>query len=130
MKRWTYLAIGFVVQLAGVAVVTGQVVTHGPVVGGVTSSGTKIFTRLDNTASIQVRYGTDPALQSYSTSSTLKPKLKSDFTGITTLSSLTPDTTYYLNPVVNGVPQLSTPYPSFKTFPAQGSVRDFSFVVL
>ncbi len=122
--------IGFVVQLAGVEFVSGQVLTHGPVVGGVSSSEAKVFVRTDKTANIQLRYGTDPNLQSYSTSGTLKSKVKGDFTEIIALTSLTSETTYYLNPVVNGIPQLSAPYPSFKTFPPQASSRDFSFAVL
>jgi alkaline phosphatase D len=130
MKKWTCLVIGFVVQLAGVEFMSGQVLTHGPVVGGVSASEAKVFVRTSQAASIQLRYGTDPNLQSYSTSSTLKSKLKSDFTGMITLTSLTSETTYYLNPVVNGTPQLSAPYPSFKTFPPQDSARDFSFAVL
>src|SRR6476660_6565189 len=113
MKKWACLVIGFVVQLAGVEFMSGQVLTHGPLVGGVSSSGAKVFVRTSQAANIQLRYGTDPNLQSYSTSDTLKSKLKSDFTGMITLTSLASETTYYLNPVINGTPQLSAPYPSF-----------------
>jgi alkaline phosphatase D len=32
--------------------------------------------------------------------------------------------------VINGTPQLSAPFPSFKTFPPENTTRDFNFVVL
>jgi alkaline phosphatase D len=131
MKKWICLIIaGLVMQLAGSGFVWGQVLTHGPVVGGVTASTATVFVRTDKAGGIQVRYGTDPNLQSYSTSGTLRTKSKSDYTEMVALSGLTPEATYYLNPVVNGVPQLSAPYPSFKTFPPPVSARNFSFAVL
>jgi alkaline phosphatase D len=109
---------------------SGQTLTHGPVVGGVTSEGATVFVRTDKGAAMQLRYGTDPNLQTFSTSTTVRSKVQSDCTGMIALNSLTPETTYYVNPVINGVPQFSSPFPSFKTFPAEGSTRDFSFVVL
>jgi hypothetical protein len=41
----------------------GQVLTHGPVVGGVTSSSANVFVRTDQAASVVLWYGTDPNLQ-------------------------------------------------------------------
>lgn len=117
-------------QLFGIALISGQTLTHGPVVGGVTSSTAKIFIRTSQNASVQIRYGTDPTLQSYSSSATSTTTGTSDFTKTISLSGLSAETTYYLNPVINGAPQLSAPFPSFKTFPPRNSARDFSFVVL
>jgi len=55
----------------------------------------------------------------------------SDFTAIIPLDGLTAETTYYLNVLVNGVPQFpSQPFPFFTTFPPAGAARDFHFVVL
>jgi alkaline phosphatase D len=54
----------------------------------------------------------------------------SDYTLIVPLTSLLPETNYYVNVTVNGVPQLSSPFPSFTTFPPQDSVRNFKFVYL
>src|SRR5689334_16133691 len=130
MKKWMSLVIGCVLQFAGVELISGQVLTHGPVVGGVSSSGATVFVRTDKTANIQLRYGTDPTLRTYSTAGTVKSKSQSDFTGMIALTGLSSETTYYLNPVVNGVAQLSAPFPSFKSFPPENSTRDFSFVVL
>ena len=50
-----------------------------------------------------------------------------DFTKIIPLTSLTAETTYYMNVIVNGVPQsASPPYPSFTTFPSSGTSRTFN----
>jgi len=109
----------------------GQVLTHGPVVGGVTASDANVFVRTDQAASIMLRYGTDPNLDTYQVSETYETSSEDDFTKIIPLSGLLPEATFYLNVVVNGVPQLaSTPYPQFMTFPETGTSRNFKFVVL
>ena len=106
------------------------VLTHGPVVGGVTDTAAKVFLRTDQTAFVQVRYSTDPTFTSYSTSDRLTTDATSDFTRIIPLNNLTSETKYYLDVTVNGVPQLTSPYPYFATFPPAGSSRNFTFLVL
>jgi len=81
-------------------------------------------------ATVEVRYSTDPTFATYLTSDAFDTDPASDFTKIISLASLTAETTYYLDAVVNGVPQLAAPYPSFATFPASGSSRNFQFLVL
>jgi len=129
-KTFKNRAVCIFVQLVGAGFLSAQTLTHGPVVGGVTSSTANVFVRTDKNARVQIRYGTDPNLLTYSTSATSTTNMTSDFTKVISLSGLSPEAIYYLNPVVSGVPQLSAPFPSFKTFPAQNSTRDFSFVVL
>ena len=124
------LASWLAIQIAA-GFALAQVLTHGPVVGGVTASDAKVFIRTNTTASVTLRYGTDPALQTYLVSDPVATNESSDFTAIIPLTGLAPETILYLNVVVNGVPQfLSQPYPSFATFPPDGSARDFKFVVL
>jgi len=110
--------------------VLGQSLTHGPVVGGVTASNANVFLRTSAQATVLLRYGTDPNLTSFAESSAFETSYDSDFTKIVPLTGLAAEQTYYLNPVVNGVPQLSAPYPSFATFPEDGSSRTFKFIVL
>lgn len=108
-----------------------QVLTHGPVTGGVTSSTANVFVRTDQDASVTLRYGTDPNLATYQESAAFTTSSESDFTKTVPLSGLTAEMTYYLLPTVNGVAQLTAPpYPFFKTFPESGTSRDFKFVVL
>ena len=113
------------------ALAFGQVLTHGPVVGGVTSSNANVFVRTDQAASVVLRYGTDPNLQTYLVSGTFQTSSSNDFTKIIPLASLSAQTTFYINVVVNGTSQFaSPPYPSFTTFPSRGTSRNFKFVVL
>ena len=119
-----------VAQVITAGLALGQVLTHGPVVGGVTASDANVFVRTDDVATVEVHYGTDPNLSTYSTSQAFITDPASDFTKIIPLADLTAETTYYLDVAVNAVPQLAAPYPSFTTFPPRGSARNFSFIVL
>jgi len=115
-------------MLAGFA--SGQVLTHGPVVGGVTDTDARVFVRTDQVATVEVHYGTDPNLGTYLTSEAFDTDPASDFTEVIPLADLTAETIYYLDVAVNGVPQFAVPYPSFTTFPPSGSSRNFTFLVL
>ena len=108
-----------------------QVLTHGPVVGGVTDSGGNVFLRTDQAATVKLQYSTDPDFATFSLSESRTTSATSDFTANVPLTSLSAETTYYLRVLVNGVLQSSAPpYPSFKTFAPIGTSRSFSFVVL
>ena len=123
--------IWILVQIMTAGLAFSQVLTHGPVVGGVTSSSANVFVRTDQAASVVLRYGTDPNLQTYRVSGAFQTRAPNDFTKIIALSSLPAQTTIYINVVANGVSQFaSPPYPSFTTFPSNGTSKDFNFVVL
>jgi phosphodiesterase/alkaline phosphatase D-like protein len=101
--------------------VSAQVLTHGPVVGGVTSSEARVFVRTNVAANVALCYGTDPNLYACQVSQSFQTKSAHDFTRIIPLSGLSPESRVYLNVVVNGVPQFPyPPYPSFATFPPDG----------
>src|SRR4051812_37501264 len=112
------------------AVGADPILALGPVVGGVTASGANVFVRTDQAASVAVRYTTRPDFNNYKTSVTFTTDETSDFTKIIPLTDLAPDKIYYLDVEVNGVAQLGSAYPSFKTFAVAGSQRDFRFIVL
>src|SRR5262245_11260794 len=125
------LALTTASHLALTGMLSGQILTHGPVVGGVTDSEAKVFIRTDQAATVAIQYSIDPDLQSPAVSPSVVTNEASDFTTIIPLSGLTADTSYYLNVLVNDVPQFSVaPYPVFTTFPPAGSSRDFNFAVL
>ena len=117
-------------QIMTAGLTFGQVLTHGPVVGGVTESSANVFVRTDQEASVALWYGKDPNLGTHLVSGTFDTSSTNDFTKIIPLTSLTVETTYYMNVVVNGAPQSSAPYPSFKTFARGGTSRTFKFIVL
>ncbi len=118
-------------QLMTAGLTFSQVLTHGPVVGGVTASEANIFIRTDQQTSVALQYGTDPNLGTYLVTGTFQTNSTNDFTKIIPLATLSTETTYYINVLVNGVPQfVSPPHPYFTTFAPKGTSRDFSFVVL
>ncbi len=106
------LASWLALQLVITTLVEAQVLTHGPVVGGVSASDARVFVRTNTTASVTLRYGADPDLRTYLVSEAVTTDASSDFTAIISLSGLAPETALYLNVVVSGAPQfLSPPYP-------------------
>ena len=129
-RSFVVFSLSTIVLLVTAGLALGQVLTHGPVVGGVSAAKAQIFVRTDQAAGVLLRYGTNPNLNHYMVSQAFPTSATSDFTKTIPLANLSGETTYYLNVVVNGVPQLTPPYPSFTTFPAIGSARSFSFVVL
>ncbi len=106
------------------------VLTHGPVVGAVTSDSAKVFVRTSRAATVQIRFGTDRSLAQAQQSTRLTTKEEGDYTQQITLWPLKPSTTYYLDVLVGGRPQLARQRPSFTTFPAQNAAQDFTVVVL
>ena len=110
MKIRTYAATFWVVaQVITAGLALGQVLTHGPVVGGVTDSSANVFVRTDQNARVALWYGTDPNLGTHLVSERFPTSFVNDFTKIIPLASLTAETTYYINVVVNGVPQSASP---------------------
>lgn len=104
--------------------------THGPVVGAVTSNSARVFVRTGRAASVRIQYSTASDLQDAETSAVVSTQPDSDFAGQVPLAGLEADTRYYMNILVNDAPQLPPPYPTFKTFPVAGSAKDFKFVIL
>jgi len=110
----------FCIFVASTIPVAAQKLTHGPVVGGVTTSTANVFVRTNTSTTVALVYGTDPNLVSALTTSPLKTLGPSDFTKIIPLSGLTAETRYYVNVKVNGVSQFNPPYPTFTTFAPAG----------
>lgn len=106
------------------------VLTHGPVVGGVTGSQAKIFIRTNQGASVKIEYSPDPNFLNSITTGSFQTSSTTNFTTIISIQALSPQTTYYLNVYVDEVPQFFSSYPSFKTFPATTDPQSFKFVML
>jgi alkaline phosphatase D len=126
-----FVSVLVLAQMMTRSLALGQVLTHGPIVGGVTASNANVFVRTDQPASVVLRYGTDPNLETYLVSGTFQTSSSNDFTKIIPLAGLSAQAIFYMNVVVNGVSQFAArPYPSFMTFPSSGTSRNFNFVVL
>ena len=130
LKVFSLLAMATALQLFTLPGMNASTLTHGPVFGGVTPDAANVFVRTSQSATVQLRYGTDPNLTDASLSTSFTTGADADFTKIIPVSGLAAETTYYVNVLVDGVAQKTAPYPSFATFPPDGSSRDFKFVVL
>ena len=125
------IGLVFLLSLTSAGAAVAASVTHGPVVGGVTARQARVFIRVDAIADVQLRYSRDAAFSEFETSSVVQPTDDTDFTAIIPLSGLRPRTTYYLDVLVDDVPQFSSPYPSFRSFPADSTgPQNFRFVIL
>lgn len=112
------------------AAAVSRVLTHGPVVGAVTDTQARVFVRTDRDAEVRLRYGRARDLNDGIDSDAQQTSGEHDWTAILPLANLQPDTVYFLDVLVDGVPQLKRPYPRFKTFPPQGTPTSFKFLIL
>ena len=89
MKLFTRtLAFWLAIQIVAIGFAEAQMLTHGPVVGGVTASDAKVFVRTDTTASVTLRFGIDPNLQTYLVSDSVTTNEADDFTATISLDRL------------------------------------------
>jgi alkaline phosphatase D len=114
------------------AVPTGAApsLTHGPLVGAVKENSARVFARTNQAAQVAIQYGVQPGLNDAVTTPAQQTSPAHDFTTLVSLQSLSPATTYYLNVLVGGKPQLTAPYPKFKTFPAPDTAAPLKWVML
>lgn len=104
--------------------------THGPLAGAVTDTAGMVWARTNQAAQVKVRYSTDAALAHGTESEAMTSSAASDFTTNVKITNLAAEQTYYYNVLVDGVAQLASPYPHFKTFAPRGQATPFQFVIL
>jgi alkaline phosphatase D len=114
------LAQVFAIQAAD----TSHVITPSASVSDTTA---RIAFGPDAAGTVAVKYSANADLSSATTTSGLAVDSSTDFTGSKDITGLSPATTYYYTPVVDGTPQFSSGYPKFTTLPAAGSPAQFSF---
>lgn len=103
--------------------------THGPIVGGVTHNSATIWLRFSaGPSDVVVRYGTDPEMIQYSEIDAVAPNRKDHIVKIV-ISELIAGTDYYLQVLVDDVPQLSVPN-QFRTAPMPGDDNSRTFLFL
>ena len=84
----------FLVLFALGAALPAAEVTHGPMLGRLTSTTVAVWARTAGPAEFQVRYGTNPTDLSQ-TSAAVRTLLENDNTGVAELTGLEPYTTYF-----------------------------------
>jgi alkaline phosphatase D len=96
-----------------------QYITHGPVIGAVTSTSCKIYLRTASPAELKLQWNDSSFVTGYTDTTR-------DKSVILQLSNLLPDTKYSFNVFVNG--KQDTVKGSFRTFPKEGQRGDYTFV--
>jgi alkaline phosphatase D len=124
------VAVALLALLSSASLGLASSASHGPIVGGVTTSSANVFVRTDVSATVTLRYGTDPTLTTFLTTTPVVTDVNNDFTKIIPLSGLNAETPYYLDVQVDGVSQFASPFPTFTTFAPPDTERTFKFVVL
>lgn len=109
---------------------TAAVLTHGPIVGAVTPTEAQVWIRTSSQASVAIEYSAHPDLADAFVTEPIQTDPVHDFAAKFALGTLLPDTEYWLNVRVNGTAQLSSPFASFKTFPATKDSTAFQFAIL
>lgn len=106
-------------------------VTHGPIVGGVTSESAVIFLRTSAEADVRIVASTSPDFSPPRVFSSMTTALaENDSTVHTQLTDLEPGTTYYYTALVGLRPAILPGPPRFQTAPEGEAPLDFSFGVL
>ena len=104
---------------------SAQTITHGPMIGGITENGARIYIRTNQAIDFSLEYSADSLFTSYeSIGSATDAAL--DSSKIVTLSSLIPSTDYYFRYRINGIVQNANGH--FKTFPPVGIAEHLVFV--
>ncbi|MGD9899622.1 MAG: alkaline phosphatase D family protein [Calditrichaceae bacterium] len=105
-----------------------QAVTHGPVVGGVTSQSAVFVIRVDEAAVIQLQLSKNLSFSPSILSTASYADISTDFFGKVTVADLSAATQYYYRPVINGITVENAAVRSFRTFPPPGSPAEFKFL--
>ncbi len=132
----TAIRAGMFVVLASLLGLVGQahadtnaILTHGPVIGGVTSNSAVVFVRTDRTATVNIRYALTPNLLQHQVSPDAVTTEQTDRTVLIPLTGLGANSIYYLNVLVDGQPAPDSAA-QFKTFPPAGTPARLTFAVL
>jgi phosphodiesterase/alkaline phosphatase D-like protein len=99
--------------------------THGPLLGAVTDTGVKIFSRTTQQAFSKVIYKKSSDTD-FNSSGTVNTIAGNDYTATIALSGLAPNTSYDYHLVINGAIAATS---TFKTLPVADQPAKFSFAV-
>jgi len=106
------------------------VVTHGPIVGGVSDSTAVVFVRSSSAASVSILYSTDPSFEvDLHSSSIAQATAEADFTAQVGIRDLKASTTYFYKVLLSGNVQELAIEHRFTTAPPPEAIVDFDFAV-
>ena len=102
--------------------------THGPVVGGVTSQSATFVLRVDAAADVSVELAMNKDFSGSVFTNTVSADSARDYFVKVTVSGLAADTRYYYRPVIDGMAWDDGLERSFSTFPPEGEEASFTFL--
>jgi len=124
MKYHT-IALLLVALLFSANSTTAQYITHGPVIGAVTSNSCKVYVRTKQCGRVLMELSEDSLLQKSFSVGADTDSLR-DKTAMLSITSLKPDTRYFYRLLFEGWEDSIKG--SFRTFPVEGTRGDFTLV--
>ena len=104
----------------------GQIVTHGPICGGVSDTGAVFILRTDTVAIVQIELSSDSLFNNSLFTDTIDSGNDSDNWAKLQVSGLQPSTRYFYRAVLQNTPENKQRY--FYTFPTIGIETNFQFL--
>ncbi len=105
--------------------VSAQYITHGPVIGAVTSASCKMYIRTNQCGKVIMEFSERADMENASSAKGVTDSLR-DKSLMLSVVGLKPDTRYFYRILFEG--KEDSVRGSFKTFPAVGALGDYSFV--
>jgi alkaline phosphatase D len=102
-----------------------QNVTHGPVIGGVTSNSIRMYARTNTPTTVEVQLSSSQVFTTFSTYN-LTTSISKDNSAILTISNLSSNSKYFYRLKINGVQQGDAG--SFTTFPTDGQDGNYTLL--
>jgi alkaline phosphatase D len=99
---------------------------HGPMVGQVTDEQASFWVRTFTESDVSVRVSTDRSVTQAVVAATGRSRVDRDFTAIVNIAGLQPDTRYYYEVIIDGMPATAPGQHAFRTYPSSGSGAAFS----
>ncbi|MFQ5674985.1 MAG: alkaline phosphatase D family protein [bacterium] len=127
MKKTHFFCIIIVALLIFVPAseILAQTITHGPIIGAVTSAAARIAVRVDAPAEVKFELDTQTSFASSFFTTSKTAAAEQDFFVVLDVDGLSPDTRYYYRAVLNNTP--SQTVNEFQTFPVEGQRSTFTF---
>lgn len=102
-----------------------QILTHGPIAGGVTSDSASFYVRVDTVARVNIQLSTTENFTTVISGTEQAVSAANDFAALIRVGGLLTDILYFYRAVVNGAP--ADEIRQFRTFPPNGTRVPFLF---
>jgi len=101
---------------------------HGPMLGSMTDTSVRVWVRTARESRIEIEISKNADLSDARKTNPVSTSSTSDFTAVTDVTGLEPNTVYFYQVVVDGKLLATKPSAPFRTFPAGGKPASFKIV--